>query len=992
VKSNTNNPDILLTICPPWGVLNPPLGLAYIAQSLEEHGHNVEIYDLNILLYLQVDKSDQHLWKTKNDDFWRSPQNIDTLFDRWQTQIDSLTDHIATSKPTLIGCSIVDPNEHFSSRILSIIKEKNQNKIIIGGGPGCNDAGQRQILDESSRGAIDYFIIGEGEQSIPKLVSCLKEGTPADNIDNVVTTRLSLEYNQPIVRPNINNISPPTFKPFDLDLYGRKSLAVMWSRGCIGRCLYCKERALWGPYRMRPAQSIIEELDYFIKTLKITNFVIYDSAVNGNPQLLSEVCDEIIRKNLRITWSGEAIALKAMDSKLLRKMHRAGCHTLVYGIESGSDKILSSMRKLCDTNTASQVIRRTHEAGIKVAINILVGFPGESEDDFQKTIDFLINHSQWIDRLDGVSTLQIVSNTPLERKTTDFGIVLPSATPHDKWFIPNSNTFEIRQQRLARILEIAGQEGFEVGRTFLSDDTPSSAHTDNGLKAVPYHLQDDPEKQTTPEPSSPTPDKSAHCFPEKQTETAHSKNILIVTCQSLPIPGEPTTGGSLRAHNLGEALKKCGHQVLFSIPNDCLTTTAQRDQWQVFSHDGSNISHVIHKTGADLVLFCNWGLACAAGKCDIPAVIDMNGPLILENFYRNRGKQFSDSMAKLEAIAKTDFIIAGSKSQKAYLTAWCLMAGLDPDKFSIGIVPFSLSPKQPESHKNKGIRFILAGYNWPWLKGEQQVRAVCEQLSQQQDCSLHLYTSAPPYSDVINEDSSSDALGDLMSLELPGLVKHKPLPFSQLTDELAKGTVALDLWQQNPERDLAFPSRTVAYLWAGLPVITSPHGELSELIQRYQAGWLIESNDLPRLQELTREIATGGVNIEQYRKNTRKLFADHLSRDKTIKDLDTFCRTPFFNRSVSPFVAKYYFSKEHSLRLENQIKRDQTRMQLWTREVNLMQQIQRRPKGLTVLQSGSSLWRRYRRLIVGFPALVYMTTITLIGHGLHLLWIRRDRS
>jgi len=417
----TQLPDILLILCPPWGVTNPPLGLAYLAEALTTAGFAVEIFDLNVLLYHQVDQEDHHLWKTQNDSFWRKPETIDILMAKWERQILQLTDRILESKAPVIGCSVVDPNEHFTSRILGILKKKAAGKLFIAGGPGCAGAGQRQMLMDNSGHAIDYFFVGEAEQTLPGFMTALKNKQQPNGIPNLVHARTSLEYDQDVARPSLQDLPFPTFQDFDLELYGGRSLAIMWSRGCIGHCSYCKERALLGPYRMRPTASIIDELEHHTSVLGIDNFVLYDSTINGNPERLSQICDHIIRMRRKITWSAEAIALPSMTAKLLKKMHKAGCHTLVYGIESGSDKVLSGMGKLFNTKTAAEVLQRTHEAGINVAVNVLVGFPGESDNDFLQTVNFLEQNSRWIDRLDGVSTLQIVDGTPLETQVTDLG-------------------------------------------------------------------------------------------------------------------------------------------------------------------------------------------------------------------------------------------------------------------------------------------------------------------------------------------------------------------------------------------------------------------------------------------------------------------------------------------------------------------------------------------------------------------------------------------
>lgn len=471
------------------------------------------------------------------------------------------------------------------------------------------------------------------------------------------------------------------------------------------------------------------------------------------------------------------------------------------------------------------------------------------------------------------------------------------------------------------------------------------------------------------------------------------KKILIVTCQPLLSSDRPTTGGSIRSHCLGQALTEAGHQVTFSIPRQYAVKRDVSNNSLAPPHNVTDIHDIIKETKAEIVLFANWGLACESRECDIPMVIDMNGSLVLENHYRNRNIQFSDSMAKLATLAKVDFIIAGSRAQKAYLTAWCLMAGIDPDSLSIGVVPFSLNPEIPAGQLSNEAQFILAGYDWPWLDAKAAVQTVAEEMERCQCGSLHLYSSSPPYSDIIEgEDSSSDLSGDLQLVDMTRLIRHKPVSFSRLTKRLTQSTVALDLWHKNPERDLAFPSRTVAYLWAGLPVISCDHGELQTMIKQYNAGWVIDYNDLEALKKLTRRIVEGDIDMSQYRKNARKLFADHLSWNKTIADLDNFCRHPYYNRSVSPIVSRYTYLQDLADRLQNQvIKREEKIIRVdKAEECELMGMIHRRPKGLRMIMSLTFRRRKLRRMIIGTPVLVYLTVLTLVGQSLHLFWIRRN--
>ncbi|MFH0782198.1 MAG: radical SAM protein [Pseudomonadota bacterium] len=464
------HPDILLAICPPWGVVNPPLGPAYLAANLKQRGLIVDVLDINAHLHKLAIEDEKGLWLLKNDNVWRKAEQVDGLFCRWQEAVSDLAGKIVASGVPVVGFTIIDPNEFFTSRFIQLLKEKSPQLLVLAGGPGCEAQGQREFLTRESAGGIDYFFVGEGEWVLSEFLLSKKRGE-VTGLSQVIPAHDEPQYKASIPQVDLESIVSPSFEEFDMQLYSGESLAVMWSRGCIGRCLYCKEKALWGRYRCRPVAAIVAELKAYILRYAADNFVVYDSAINGNPKHLEAICEAIFAESLDISWSGEAIALKSLSEELLTKMRRAGCHTLVYGIESGSDNVLTSMGKLSNSRDAGEVIRRTHKAGIKVAVNILVGFPGETESDLQMTVDFLRRHARWIDRIDSVSTLQIVTDTPLAAKIHDFDLVLPDFEPHDKWQCRDkSNTYEIRQQRLQTILTVAGDEGFEIGRTFLNEN------------------------------------------------------------------------------------------------------------------------------------------------------------------------------------------------------------------------------------------------------------------------------------------------------------------------------------------------------------------------------------------------------------------------------------------------------------------------------------------------------------------------------------------
>ena len=239
----------------------------------------------------------------------------------------------------------------------------------------------------------------------------------------------------------------------------------------------------------------------------------------------------------------------------------------------------------------------------------------------------------------------------------------------------------------------------------------------------------------------------------------HSTNtnkVLIVTCQALHHSDRPSSGGKLRAYSLGEALKERGQQVLYSVPRSSLRETAAgQEDLSRYCHEVVDIKDIIEEVHPNTVIFGNWGLADQAAECNVPTVVDINGSLIIENYFRKEQGVLDDALGKLRALAKVDLILAGSNAQKMYLTAWCLMAGISPKNLPIVVVPFSLSPNLPVPQHANELKFVMAGYNWPWLDGHQTIEVIGRALGKRGEGHLSIYTDSPPYSDVLRKVYSS---------------------------------------------------------------------------------------------------------------------------------------------------------------------------------------------------------------------------------------------
>ena len=415
---------IILINCPPWGVVMPPLGIAYLSAYLRAKGIDTVVNDLNLILYQQADKLEKAYW---NLDAINKISPIDiaqNLFFSFKQSINEYIKSLADSK--IIGFSA---NNMISAAFCGIfgakIKQFYADKIIIVGGPGVYHSWDRNIADKTG---IDFFVIGEGEEAFFQLVKvfidnqCTKLSTA---IPGVLSAGKLFSPRRVFIK-DINSLPFPTFKEFDLKAYNPNSnyhpLPMLLSRGCINRCSYCVDWYMCWPFRTRKKESVIAEIKHHLDTYGVNNIEFNDLLCNGNLPHIESLCESISAENFGINWISYAAIRKSMSDRLMQKMKQSGCNSLCYGVESGSDFVLKRMNKNYTKKDAANVLKMTHNAGILTRINIIVGFPGETNDDFQQTLDFIYENKNYISEVTNVSAFVFMPGSDLGIYPHKFGI------------------------------------------------------------------------------------------------------------------------------------------------------------------------------------------------------------------------------------------------------------------------------------------------------------------------------------------------------------------------------------------------------------------------------------------------------------------------------------------------------------------------------------------------------------------------------------------
>lgn len=469
--------DITLLTCPTWGALHPPLGLAYLWEALTNAGLTVSIVDLNILLFHHLRaKGLEWVWSGATRGRLTREEEANLLFKEGQELIERTVEQIVSDAAPVIGFSLISERSWILSLLVAAeIKRRAKSSLILFGGNASDELSrhidQREFVvrhkrwNELQGKVVDLVVTGEGELVLPQLVTNYLRQQPLNT--DLPATIINHEPNPLIAAPpiaDLDSIAFPTYRGFHLSQYGdfmqtqkglpttARQFQFLFSRGCINRCSFCNENLYSGPYRCRSAANALTEMQYHVATYGATHFECNDLILNGNLKRLLDLCDAISANGLDVKWTGLFWVSSSLQRETFDRMYRSGLTAVHFGLESGSTRVLNLMRKRYDADTAARVLRAAKEAGMWVSVNLIAGFPGETEADFNLTLDFLRTNREFIDAIMNLSTCEIDKGMALLNEPEKFGLL---SLEGDRWEDSVGNTFETRLQKAHRLRAVA---------------------------------------------------------------------------------------------------------------------------------------------------------------------------------------------------------------------------------------------------------------------------------------------------------------------------------------------------------------------------------------------------------------------------------------------------------------------------------------------------------------------------------------------------------
>lgn len=485
----TPGTDFALLDLPPRFFGMMPNGLGYVHNSLEQAGVSVQTLDLDMIFYHRFHAQRildglETITGPNGYEMKQDPWSIDVIIDEWQKrevidyfshEIEQLVATIVEAKPKIIGLSLHGTNLAISKEVVRRIRSVYPEGVIIVGGYDCirPEFGPKLFDD------FDYMVIFEAEMSLPGLVKELLSGKRPKNKPGIIARndRPELPFVPAPVFEELDSIPFPRYQWTNIRNYrnynGFQTTPIVLSRGCRwSRCIFCAERFSW---RRRDPAKVVDEIEWLAEQGRST-FVFNDSDLSGDPAAVREVCEEVINRGVRdITLSGQLRVQKGYSQEYFDTLARAGFNTLTYGIDGWSKNTLKLHKKGYTISMIEEVVKCTANAGITVSMNLVVGVPGETDQDIDETIENILKNKQYIDGIENLNTLILSNGSIYWEQPERFGIRFRGdrraiyqanvkMIPTDLWYSVDPYIDQpIRLDRVRRIVEAARQADVRIG-------------------------------------------------------------------------------------------------------------------------------------------------------------------------------------------------------------------------------------------------------------------------------------------------------------------------------------------------------------------------------------------------------------------------------------------------------------------------------------------------------------------------------------------------
>lgn len=370
----------------------PPLGLGYIASYILSKNPELQIK----ILDFTIEKFSAEKWKKEIQEF----------------------------NPEVVGISVLTLNFLSGALIAKFTKKLDSRILTVMGGVHAT------MMPEECLKYSDIVVRGEGEITFWEIVQD-KELEVIKGISYSKHGKIIHNKDRERIQ-NLDDLPFPAHHLFKVRNYKCfPSWGIMGSRGCPFNCIFCSSPKMWGRViRFRSPKNIVDEIEYLHSKFGIQNITFFDDALNISPQRAFKICDEIIKRGLhkRMSFTCQMRANKQLVTlELLKKMKEANFIQVEFGIESGSQKVLNSIKKSLTLDEVRRAVALARKAGISSVKGFyMIGNWDETIWDVLRTWRFTLSVKAWpafsiSTPFPGTALYQMLSERGLVDKGLDWG-------------------------------------------------------------------------------------------------------------------------------------------------------------------------------------------------------------------------------------------------------------------------------------------------------------------------------------------------------------------------------------------------------------------------------------------------------------------------------------------------------------------------------------------------------------------------------------------
>ena len=299
----------------------------------------------------------------------------------------------------MIGMSCYTNTYNKAFQLNGLLRREFSDAIFVSGGVHAT----AKPLETMTNLRPDYLVYAEGERVMVQLINALESGSLEDleNINGLYYWKDEKIVNNgpPDLIDDLDSIPFPARHLMNFDSYlvppgmirgfikGRVT-TIFTSRGCPYPCTYCASSIVQGKkVRRRSPENVVQELELLVNDYGINGFYICDDLVTEDHDWILEFSKKLESKKFSLVWACQS-RVDTLDEEMLLAMRNSGCVQIDFGVESGSNKTLKTMKKATTIDAARSVFAMTKKVGIRSCATFIIGFPNETEEDMEETFNF----------------------------------------------------------------------------------------------------------------------------------------------------------------------------------------------------------------------------------------------------------------------------------------------------------------------------------------------------------------------------------------------------------------------------------------------------------------------------------------------------------------------------------------------------------------------------------------------------------------------------